>query len=77
MAKNEILTVSMLGRADNEWGCFCPHCGRPIFFAEGHISDIRGEQYQHSRVINLMTGQRCNGWVEVDSLAGYDRRMFD
>ena len=77
MAKNEILTVSVLGRADREWGCFCPHCGRPMFFSEDNISDIRGEQYQHSRVINLMTGQRCNGWVEVDSRAGYDRRMFD
>lgn len=77
MSTNEILTVKKIGRADSEWGCFCPHCGKPLFFSEDEIDDILGSQYQHTRIINLLTGERCDGWLEVDSSARHVRRLFD
>jgi hypothetical protein len=38
---------------------------------------ISEAQYQHSRVINLRTGERCDGWLEVSTNAGYSRILFD
>ena len=77
MASNEILPVTRIGRADGDYGCYCPHCGKPMFFSEDEIDDIRGSQYQHSRVLNFMTGERCDGWLEVSDSAGYSRNLFD
>ncbi|MCS2162997.1 hypothetical protein MUU47_18085 [Scandinavium sp. H11S7] len=77
MATNEILTVSRIGRADGEYGCYCPHCGKPMFFSEDDIDDIRGSQYQHTSIISLLTSERCDGWLEVSTDAGYSRIMFD
>jgi len=77
MANNEIRPVNKIGRADGEWGCICPHCGRPMFFSEDDIDEVRGSQYQHTTVISFRTGERCDGWLEIDSDAGYLRRLFD
>lgn len=77
MASNEILTVTRIGRADGEYGCFCPHCGRPMFFSEDDIDDIRGSQYQHTRIISIRTGERCDGWLEVSTEARVSKVMFD
>lgn len=77
MASNEILTVTCIGRADGEYGCFCPHCGRPMFFSEDDIDDIRGSQYQHTRIISIRTGERCDGWLEVSTEARVSKVMFD
>ncbi|EPB5228418.1 hypothetical protein ACRJZV_004826 [Citrobacter freundii] len=77
MASNEILTVTRIDRADGEYGCFCPHCGKPMFFSEDDIDDIRGAQYQHTRVISLRTGERCDGWLEVSTEACVSKVMFD
>lgn len=77
MANNEILTVSRIGRADGEYGCFCPHCGNPMFFSEDDIDDVRGSQYQHTRIINLRTGERCDGWLEITTDARVSKVMFD
>lgn len=77
MASNEILTVTRIGRADGEYGCFCPHCGNPMFFSEDDIDDIRGSQYQHTRIISLRTGERCDGWLEVSTGASVSKVMFD
>ncbi|WP_419879789.1 hypothetical protein [Citrobacter braakii] len=77
MASNEILTVTRIGRADGEYGCFCPHCGNPMFFSEDDIDDIRGSQYQHTRIISLRTGERCDGWLEVSTRASVSKVMFD
>lgn len=77
MSTDEILPVTRIGRADGEYGCYCPHCGRPMFFSEEDIDDIRGSQYQHTRIISLRTGERCNGWLEVSADAGYSRIIFD
>lgn len=77
MASNEILMVNKVGRADGEWGCVCPHCNRPMFFSEDDLDEVRGSQYQHTRVISLRTGERCDGWLEVTSNAGYSRTLFD
>lgn len=77
MASNEILTVTRIGRADGEYGCFCPHCGRPMFFSEDDIDDIRGSQYQHTRIISIRTGERCDGWFEVSTEARVSKVMFD
>ncbi len=77
MATDEILSVTRIGKADGEYGCYCPHCGRPMFFSEDDIDDIRGSQYQHIRIISLRTGERCDGWLEVSTDAGYSRILFD
>lgn len=77
MTTNEILTVTRIGRADGDYGCYCPHCGKPLFFSEDDLDDIRGSQYQHTSVINLITGERCDGWLEVSTDAGYSRILFD
>lgn len=77
MASDEILTVTRIGRADGEYGCFCPHCGKPMFFSEDDIYDVRGSQYQHTRIINFRTGERCDGWIEVSSRAAVSVIMFD
>ncbi|MBT2054920.1 hypothetical protein KKZ69_11570 [Enterobacter hormaechei subsp. hoffmannii] len=77
MASNEILTVTRIGRADGEYGCFCPHCGKPMFFSEDDIDDIRGSQYQHTRIISIKTGERCDGWLEVSTEARVSKVMFD
>ena len=77
MASNEILTVDRVGRADGDFGCYCPHCRLPMFFSESDLDYIRGEMYQHTRVINLTTGERCDGWLEVSSTARYSQRLFD
>jgi hypothetical protein len=73
MSTNEILTVKKIGRADGEWGCYCPHCKRPIFFSEDDIDDVRGSQYQHA---SICTGEHCDGWLEIDDSAVYDRSLF-
>lgn len=77
MPNNEILTVKKIGRADGEWGCYCPHCKRPMFFSEDDIDDVRGSQYQHTNVISIRTGERCDGWLEVDDSAAYVRGLFE
>lgn len=77
MASNEILTVERIGRADGEWGCMCPHCGKPIFFSEDDINDVRGSQYQHNGRTSWRTEERCEGWLEVSDDAKYSRIMFD
>lgn len=77
MESNEILTVTCIGRADGDYGCYCPHCGKPMFFSEDELDIIRGSQYQHTRVIRIRTGERCDGWLEVSTDAGYSRILFD
>ena len=77
MATEDILTVNKIGRADGEWGCFCPHCGRPIFFSEDDIDNVRGSQYQHKAFTSFLSNERCDGWLEVDSSARHVRRLFD
>lgn len=76
MASNEILVVTRIGRADGEWGCKCPHCGRSMFFSEDAIEEVRGSQYQHTARLSFISEQRCNGWLEVASDAKYSRIMF-
>lgn len=44
MATNEILIVNKIGRADGDYGCYCPHCGEPMFFSDDELEDIRGSQ---------------------------------
>ncbi|MFG6025199.1 hypothetical protein N4Q68_29335, partial [Salmonella enterica subsp. enterica serovar Montevideo] len=77
MATNEILPVTRIGRADGDYGCYCPHCGNPMFFSESELDDIRGSQYQHTRIISLLTGERCEGWLEVSTNASFSRILFD
>jgi hypothetical protein len=77
MATNEIRIVTRIGRADGDYGCFCPHCGKSMFFSENDIDDVRGSQYQHTRLINFITGERCNGWIEVSTDAKVSKIMFD
>lgn len=77
MASNEILMVNKIGRADGDYGCYCPHCGKLMFFSEDELSDIRGAQYQHTRIINFRSSERCDGWFEVSTDARYSRILFD
>lgn len=77
MATDEILTVTRIGRADGEYGCFCPHCGRPMFFSEDDIDDVRGSQYQHTLILSIRTGERCDGWIEISTGAKVSKIMFD
>lgn len=74
--KNEILLAHAIGRIEGELGCICPHCNRPVFLDETRLSEIRGEQFQHTGFINLRSRQRCNGWFEVAARASFDRAMF-
>lgn len=48
-----------------------------MFFSEDDVDDIRGAQYQHTRVISLRTGERCDGWLEVSTDAKVSKIMFD
>lgn len=77
MMSDEILMVNTIGRADGDWGCFCPHCSKPIFFSEDAIEDVRGSQYRHTRLISILRDERCNGWLEVSTTARFSRVLFD
>jgi len=74
---DEILMVNTIGRADGEWGCYCPHCINPIFFSEDVIEEVRGSQYQHTRPLSIFRNERCDGWLEISTTARYSRIMFD
>ncbi|EPL8679500.1 hypothetical protein N0P70_005499 [Klebsiella michiganensis] len=70
------ISVTSVGRVDGELCCLCPHCKRPAFLDEKQLSNVRGESFTHTGIINFELSTRCNGVISVSDSATFDRTLF-
>lgn len=67
MATDEIKIVRRVYKDSGDYMARCPHCNDWMILEADDMSELRGEQFIH----------KCDGWMEVDTLARFAGRMPD
>lgn len=63
MSTDYILDVHQVSRDGGSYYVICPHCKRGVNIDGDDLSEVRGEQFQHT--------YRCGGWFQVSSTARF------
>ena len=77
--EDEIKTVRRVSSDGGDYCVKCPHCGAVIGIEGADLSEIRGEQYQHTRRDwqgpHGMKSSGCGGWLQVSHDAAFVREL--